>query len=287
MKFDNRLLVGSLLHGLRSTGLMFTYRWGNDGFLPPHVEAWRDAMADLIGGAHKFHLCDASEFMSENLLHAACEMLNAGVLQLPFEVVYFDGIVNNLSFACLMQDVRATRRGRAVVCTVFLRFPNATHWTEPGIIVRLQPGPRDRQIFTDKRWTESLYQGTWYPAAEYFAEKLGSEYAAAAALVCINAVAGLSSPQVRMSEHTPPAELNAQRVADGREPFYSYHLLGVDLDHTHGGGRSKPTGQHKRLHWTRGHLRRFINRQRLDRPIPIPPYLSGRAPGFADKDYKL
>jgi hypothetical protein len=91
----------------------------------------------------------------------------------------------------------------------------------------------------------------------------------------------LSCKNVDARSLSPPEKLNKRRIARGKQPFFSYHVLDLfehsEVGNSIGGSHASP-----RLHWRRGHVRRLPT----GRNVWVRAALVGNpALGFVDKDY--
>lgn len=101
----------------------------------------------------------------------------------------------------------------------------------------------------------------------------------------VQAVAALNCENVTTSRTKPPADLNRRRVAKGKAPFFSYHVLECTNDGSpargpHQGG----THASPRSHLRRGHIRRLSEtRSTWVRASMV----GSSASGIVKKDYRI
>lgn len=108
--------------------------------------------------------------------------------------------------------------------------------------------------------------------------------------VCRAAIVILNSNCAEQIAITPDPKKNRQRERGGKLPLFEHTVVeirGYQLDHK--GAPAGRTHRSPRMHWRRGHLRRFRNQAgEIYRVTPIAPMLVGSATlGKIDHEYKV
>lgn len=106
--------------------------------------------------------------------------------------------------------------------------------------------------------------------------------------VCRAAIVILNSACAERIAVTPDPKKNRQRERGGKLPLFEYTVVeirGYQLNHK--GAPAGRTHRSPRMHWRRGHLRRFRNEAgEIYRVTPIAPTLVGKAElGKIEHDY--
>lgn len=106
--------------------------------------------------------------------------------------------------------------------------------------------------------------------------------------VCRAALVILNSRSAERTVIVPPVLTNARRERRGEQPYFSHSVIeirGIVLNRP--GGAPRMTHRSPRMHWRRGHLRRFRDESGdVYRVSPIAPMLVGRAElGSVEHDY--
>jgi hypothetical protein len=104
------------------------------------------------------------------------------------------------------------------------------------------------------------------------------------ASVVLNFIAALQCSNVVTVDQLAPVKLNKSRIKKGKQPFFDYKVLTIDTktdNAQQNGGHG--TGNAKRVHLRRGHIRRLA-----DKTVWVNPCVVGdKSKGMITKDYKV
>lgn len=113
-------------------------------------------------------------------------------------------------------------------------------------------------------------------------------------LSCLNtAILLLNCKNVETESHPPPKKLNKKRISKNKSPLFTFHTLKLKFPQK----RSVPSGERKeaenhcRLHFCRGHFKKYTDENPLFGRISglwwWQPHVRGTREGFVDKDYEV
>lgn len=104
------------------------------------------------------------------------------------------------------------------------------------------------------------------------------------ASVVLNFISALQCSNVVTIDQLAPVKLNKARIKKGKQPFFNYKVLTIDTKtdaEKQKGGHS--TGNTKRVHLRRGHIRRLA-----DKTVWVNPCVVGdKSKGMVTKDYRV
>ena len=248
------------------------------------------AALDRMRSAQKF-VCNLSGEASLVAYDYALQLRAFGLFRLPFaecyfEIKSFDETVNEFTtYGILCWDTPAGPKGRIYVSsnegvnsgratidllTYLPRDHNGPFEGRCKVVGDLLPldGNGDKRGMDDQEFT-----------------RITGLLGASLAYVCIGSLALTGASK----EYVPAAaKLNKSRLARGREPTYSHHIVRCVGDNGTPLSALRAVGQLRnspRLHWRRGHVRTM---RRSGKEICIPPCLVGdRSQGIVTHDYTV
>jgi hypothetical protein len=216
-------------------------------------------MFDYIKGAEKFSFYSA--VCGENfdyLSDFGKDLFSAGIVSLPHERVYFE-----IGIKIAGQDMICAMWGGEDNPAVwfYLSQNYGVSWAPCGAINRNTAEP-------DTEWEEEK-------RIVGITRSLGDIFYACIAL--------LASTSVIVSDEIVSASTNRKRIESGKVPLYSHRVVTINHTTVRGQGTG---GTHAppRLHWRRGHVRRYAS----GREVWIAPTLVGCADrGIVTHDYRV
>jgi len=236
------------------------------------------ATANRIEAAQKFDFAPVVETFTEELAETTSDYLRNDCLQLPFPWCYFEFGHDEVGVAAaLVAEARsATLDGVGVMIQPFLRYRD--EWGDLGFTL-IGLSNREEWAVHDYRDTIDVAR---LPATDNdFLETRHDDCLFIGGQV-LAALGFLQTPSVHLETAAAPERLNRDRLAKGKPPIYEHRI--VKLKASSVTGSARPSGAHPspRLHWRRGHVRRW-----QERVIKVRPHLVGdKAKGFVSHDYR-
>jgi len=239
----------------------------------------RDLRADgqAIATAHKFDFSTwqgESMALSEVLLETGFDMIDAGVVALPYPEVVFcqrypiDGGGHNDIVVLLRSVPDGDVTG--IEYRAFHKCTNVPEWAHHGFTTTFRRNGGAHHWINDPSGVfDHEDQEYWLGCTMQFV---------------VSALAALSSKGPEIHTRPAPKDLNKRRARKGKVPIFEYRIVEIPAwakakAEGLGGTHASP-----RLHWRRGHVRHF----RTGCTTLIRPCLVGAAEnGFIHKDYAV
>jgi len=245
---------------------------------------WRRE-ADVIAAAHKFDFGLQFEAIANDaaLRDTATEFICAGVFQLPFDNVYYEGSADlesgRLTAGVIASTQAATADEREVTDEYMLVFRPFIHrpdgaWVDTGVLGVVRPNA-DVDFHTSREYAfgDEMQRGDGVKHLLYAAMRL-----------VLSGTVALQSKDTATERIEAPTRLNGRRAKRGKPPLFEHRIVRVapDLSDVLVSG-SPRTRRSPRLHWRRGHVRTLHSGGK----VSVSPCLVGRGDySFVDHDYR-